>query len=367
MLLPLAAVVWHAVEGGWHGFWRDGDESRTRAALRLTIAPSLLVAAINAVIGTLIAWVLVRDDFPGKDFVNSLIDLPFALPTIVAGLTLLALYGPRSGLGINVAYTRVAVMLALLFVTLPFVVRSVQPVLLELDREMEEAARRWVPATSRSSGASCCRTCAGDHLGRGPRLRARGRRVRLGGADLGQPAVQDRGHLGVRLRVDRERRRERRGSSGRRALMGVSLGVLLLLVASSAWGRRYELGKPTASRATCALATHRDPGTPGGARLLPHVRARTGARLGGLTAPETLHASGSQSLIAAIAVPANTVFGVVCALLSSATDSPASPCSSRLIDLPFAVSPVVVGLSLVLVYGRTGWFGGWLTQIRHPA
>jgi sulfate/thiosulfate transport system permease protein len=95
---------------------------------------------INAVFGTLIAWVLVRDEFPGKGVVNSLIDLPFALPTIVAGLTLLAFYGPDSPVGLNVAYTRVSVALALLFVTLPFVVRAVQPVLLELDREMEQAA-----------------------------------------------------------------------------------------------------------------------------------------------------------------------------------------------------------------------------------
>jgi sulfate/thiosulfate transport system permease protein len=84
--------------------------------------------------------VLVRDSFRGKAFVNALIDLPFALPTIVAGLTLLALYGPRGPVGINIAYTRIAVVAALLFVTLPFVVRSVQPVLIELDREMEEAA-----------------------------------------------------------------------------------------------------------------------------------------------------------------------------------------------------------------------------------
>ncbi len=95
---------------------------------------------INAVIGTLVAWVLVRDDFPGKAVVNSLIDLPFALPTIVTGLTLLALYGPRSPFGINIAYQLVSIIIALLFVTLPFMVRSVQPVLLELDRDMEEAA-----------------------------------------------------------------------------------------------------------------------------------------------------------------------------------------------------------------------------------
>jgi sulfate/thiosulfate transport system permease protein len=93
------------------------------------------------VLGTVTAWVLVRDDFRAKGLVNAVIDLPFALPTIVAGLTLLALYGPKTPIGINVAFTRTAIVLALLFVTLPFVVRTVQPVLHELDRESEEAAR----------------------------------------------------------------------------------------------------------------------------------------------------------------------------------------------------------------------------------
>jgi len=108
--------------------------------LRLTLGLSAAVVAINAVTGTAIAWVLVRDRFPGKWAINALIDLPFALPTIVAGLTLLALYGPQGGVGVNLAFTRAGVLLALLFVTLPFVVRTVQPVLLELDEEMEEAA-----------------------------------------------------------------------------------------------------------------------------------------------------------------------------------------------------------------------------------
>jgi sulfate transport system permease protein len=93
------------------------------------------------VLGTITAWVLVRDDLPGKSFLNAVIDLPFALPTIVAGLTLLSLYGPKSPVGLHIAYTRASVVLAMLFVTLPFVVRSVQPVLLELDTEMEQAAR----------------------------------------------------------------------------------------------------------------------------------------------------------------------------------------------------------------------------------
>jgi sulfate transport system permease protein len=139
-LIPLAAVLFKSFENGPDAFWNAVSSPQAVAALRLTLIASLIVVLINVVAGTLIAWVLVRDEFPGKGIVNSLIDLPFALPTIVAGLTLLAFYGPDSPVGVNLAHTRVAVALALLFVTLPFVVRAVQPVLLELDREMEEAA-----------------------------------------------------------------------------------------------------------------------------------------------------------------------------------------------------------------------------------
>ena len=140
MLLPLAALVWSARSGGFATFWHQATQPEAMAALKLTLGLSAICAAVNAVAGTATAWVLVRDPFPGKGLVDSVIDLPFALPTIVAGLTLLALYGPGSPLGINVAFTRIGIVFALLFVTLPFVVRAVQPVLLELDDEMEEAA-----------------------------------------------------------------------------------------------------------------------------------------------------------------------------------------------------------------------------------
>ena len=140
VLLPLAALVWSARSGGFATFWHQATEPEAMSALKLTLGLSAVCAAINAVAGTATAWVLVRDQFPGKGLVDSVIDLPFALPTIVAGLTLLALYGPGSPLGIDVAFTRIGIVLALLFVTLPFVVRAVQPVLLELDEEMEEAA-----------------------------------------------------------------------------------------------------------------------------------------------------------------------------------------------------------------------------------
>lgn len=140
VLLPLAALVWRSRAGGWDTFWGAISTPQAVEALKLTFVLSAIVLAVNATVGTAIAWVLVRDEFPGKGAVNALVDLPFALPTIVAGLTLIALYGPRSPISLDVAYTRVAIVLALLFVTLPFVVRTVQPVLLELDREVEEAA-----------------------------------------------------------------------------------------------------------------------------------------------------------------------------------------------------------------------------------
>jgi len=141
VLLPLSAVVAAATEGGWSAFWRAVTTPQTAAAIRLTVGMAFAVTVVNVVMGTLIAWVLVRDRFAGKRLLEVLIDIPFALPTIVAGLVLLSLYGPKSPLGVNLANTRPAVFLAFLFVTLPFVVRTVQPVLAELDPEVEEAAR----------------------------------------------------------------------------------------------------------------------------------------------------------------------------------------------------------------------------------
>lgn len=140
VLLPLSAVVAVAVNGGWDGFVATLTNPQTAAALELTVLTSLGVAVLNVVMGTLIAWVLVRERFRGSRLLEVVIDVPFALPTIVAGLVLLALYGPSSPVGINVANTRAAVFLAFAFVTLPFVVRSVQPVLEQLDREAEQAA-----------------------------------------------------------------------------------------------------------------------------------------------------------------------------------------------------------------------------------
>jgi sulfate transport system permease protein len=140
VLIPLSAVVVKAQSGGWGGYWDTISNAQTWAAIKLTVKQSMLVTLVNIVMGTMIAWVIVRDRFFGKRALEVVIDVPFALPTIVAGLVLLSLYGPRSPIGINVANTERAVFLALAFVTVPFVVRTVQPVLEELELEVEEAA-----------------------------------------------------------------------------------------------------------------------------------------------------------------------------------------------------------------------------------
>ncbi len=140
VLLPLAAIAWQAAGGGWQAFWLAVTSHPALESLRVTLTISGGVTVVNTVFGLLIAWVLVRDDFVGKRLVDAIIDLPFALPTIVASLVMLALYGTNSPVGLHLQHTAWGVGVALAFVTLPFVVRAVQPVLLEIDRETEEAA-----------------------------------------------------------------------------------------------------------------------------------------------------------------------------------------------------------------------------------
>lgn len=147
VLIPLAALVLRSASLGWSEFVALALDRRVLAALRLSFLVSLAAAALNTVFGLLVAWVLVRYRFPGRRFVDAVIDLPFALPTAVAGIALTTLYAPNgwvgqflAPLGLKVAYTPLGILVALAFVSLPFVVRTVQPVLEELDPELEQAA-----------------------------------------------------------------------------------------------------------------------------------------------------------------------------------------------------------------------------------
>ncbi len=147
VLLPLAALVLRAASLGWSGVWDLVTEPRVLAALRTSFGLSLAAAAVNAVFGTLTAWVLVRYEFPGRRLLDAAVDLPFALPTAVAGIALAALYAPNGWIGalaapfeVRIAFTPVGIFIALVFVGLPFVVRTVQPVLAEAQQDVEEAA-----------------------------------------------------------------------------------------------------------------------------------------------------------------------------------------------------------------------------------
>ncbi|MBA5605455.1 sulfate ABC transporter permease subunit CysT [Duganella sp. FT3S] len=148
VLVPLSAVFLKTFTLSWDGFWAAVSSPRVLASYRLTFGAALVAGALNVVFGGIVAWVLVRYDFPGKRLVDALVDLPFALPTAVAGITLTALYSANGWfgrvlegvLGLKVAFTPLGVVVALTFIGLPFVVRTVQPVLEEAERELEEAA-----------------------------------------------------------------------------------------------------------------------------------------------------------------------------------------------------------------------------------
>ncbi|MCM2395109.1 sulfate ABC transporter permease subunit CysT [Rhizobium sp. S95] len=147
ILIPLAALIWRSAELGWQEFISIALDERTLRSLEVSFGSALIAAGINVVFGVVTAWVLVRYRFPGRRLLDAVIDLPFALPTAVAGISLAALYAPKgwigqlfAPLGIKIAFTPAGIVVALIFVGLPFIVRTVQPVMEELDREVEEAA-----------------------------------------------------------------------------------------------------------------------------------------------------------------------------------------------------------------------------------
>ena len=147
ILLPLSAILVNGLSAGPRAFWNDITNPLAAGALRLTLVTAVMTTALNVVMGTLTAYVLVRYDFPGRDLLNALVDLPFAIPTLVTGVMLVLLYGPQRTLGawleargVQVIFNTPGIVLALLVVTYPFVIRTVQPVLMELDRSLEEAA-----------------------------------------------------------------------------------------------------------------------------------------------------------------------------------------------------------------------------------
>ena len=359
-LIPLAAVLFKSFENGADAFWDAVSSPQAVAALKLTLIASVIVVLINAVFGTLIAWVLVRDEFPGKNIVNSLIDLPFALPTIVASLTLLAFYGPDSPIGVNIAYTRVAVVAALLFVTLPFVVRAVQPVLLELDREMEQAAESLGASRPPCSGGSSCRTS------RRPSSPGAGLAFARAVGEFGSlvlitgnlPNKTEAASYFIFSRVESD------DPVGAAAVSVVLLVVALVVLLFFGWLseealRHEEVRARFVALGYLALLL----GIPVALVFVNAFQDGIAAAWDAVTTPEAQHAFYLTLVMVAVAVPLNTIFGVLAALAIVRQRFRGRALLNALIDLPFAVSPVVVGLALLLVYGRRdGWVGQWFAD-----
>ena len=348
VLIPLAAVLVSAAGLGLGGFWDVVTQPQTAAALRLTVVESLAVTPLNVVMGTMLAWVLVRDRFWGKRLLDIFIDVPFALPTIVAGLVLLTLYGPKSPLGVNVANTRRAVFLALAFVTLPFVVRTVQPVLESLERDVEEAAaslgagrlttfRRvilpsLIPAIAAGAALAFARAISeyGSLVllsGNLPcRTEVASVRVYL------HPGRQPR--LGLRDRRDPAARRaaghRRCSTSSRGGWPAVATGTYCDAIPPPVrWGLRRDhrrLRRPAGGLAD-------------GAGLPERPRRGLGAMLESLREPEVAHALYLTVYITVFAVLINLVFGLTISILLVRYDFPGKrmlsarcstyPCRSR--------------------------------------
>ena len=244
VLLPLAAILWQGAGGGWHAFWLAISSNAALESFRVTLTISAGVALVNLVFGLLVAWVLTRDDFPGKRLVDSVIDLPFALPTIVASLVMLALYGPNSPVDLHLQHTKWGVGVALLFVTLPFVVRSVQPVLLELDRETEEAAaslgaNNWTIFTLVILPALLPSLLSGAGLAFSRAIGEFGSVVLIGGAVPGQTEVSSQW---IRTLIEND---DRTGAAAISiVLLVISFAVLFILrVVGSRAAKREELAR----------------------------------------------------------------------------------------------------------------------------
>ena len=386
VLVPLAALVAKAAGLTPSGFWHIVTAPRALAAYRLSFGAALLAALLNAGFGLLLAWVLARYRFPGRALVDALVDLPFALPTAVAGLTLTAVYSANGWLGrfleplgFRVAFTPLGVVLALTFVGLPFVVRTIQPVLEDLDAELEEAAAVL--------GASRLQTfrrivfpnllpplLTGFTLAFARALGEYGSIVFISG---NMPFRTEIAPLLIVTKL------EQYDTAGATAIALVLLVASFLLVftinalqrwtrrragASTVIGRGFRrapaLSDPPAVRAlllgTAFLALALLLVVPLGAVFAQALSKGLAAYVNAVTAPAALSAIRLTLLTAAIAVPLHVVFGVLAAWLVAKFRFPGRALLVSLIDLPFAVSPVIAGLVFVLLFGRQGFLGPFL-------
>jgi sulfate ABC transporter permease protein CysT/sulfate ABC transporter permease protein CysW len=386
VLVPLAALFVKTAGLSPAEFFRIVTAPRALAAYRLSFGAALAAALLNAVFGLLLAWVLARYRFPGRAFVDALVDLPFALPTAVAGLTLTAVYSANGWLGrflvplgLKVAFAPAGVVLALTFVGLPFVVRTVQPVLEDLDAELEEAAAVL--------GASRLQTfirvvfpnllpplLTGFTLAFARALGEYGSIVFISGN------MPFRTEIAPLLIVTKLEQYDTAGATAIALVLLVTSFVLVFTInvlqrwtrrragASTVIGRGFRLAPALADApalrrglvAAAFLFLALFLFVPLAAVFVQALAKGPAAYLAAITQPAALSAIRLTLLTAAIAVPLHLVFGVLAAWLIAKFRFRGKGLLVSLIDLPFAVSPVIAGLVFVLLFGRQGFLGPFL-------
>ncbi len=398
VLIPLSAIIWKTSTLSWHQFWIAISNPRVVASYKLTFLASFGGALLDSVFGFAIAWSSVRYTFPGRKLFDAVIDLPFALPTAVSGIALTAIYA-RTGwlgrylepLGIHAAYSRLGVLIALTFIGLPFVVRTLQPAIADLHVEIEEAAAilgatRW---------QTFCRVILPILL---PSILtgfslafARAGRIWLGDFHRRQYAHENRDHDAVdhdpprSIRLCRRHRDRHRHDgdfvldvagdqflavvefeplskdrltmtsvidSSARPLQGAERHAIF---ASPNWTRRILIGVSIGFLGLFLLL-------PLAAIIAEALCKGPGPYFKSFADPAARSAIKLTLITAAIAVPLNLVFGVAAAWCIAKFNFVGKSVLLTLIDLPIAVSPVISGLIYVLVFGLQGWFGQWLSD-----
>jgi sulfate ABC transporter permease protein CysW/sulfate ABC transporter permease protein CysT len=412
VLVPLGAAIWKSSDLSWAEFAAAVWSERAVAAYRLTFSASFQAAAINVVLGLVVAWTLVRYEFPGKRFVDALVDVPFALPTAVAGLVYASLYVGNGWLGqflvplgFEGAYSRTGIVLVLVFTGFPFVVRTVQPVLEEIDPESEQAAEtlganRWQIFRRVIFPVLLAPTLTGFTLAFARSVGEYGSVIFI---SSNMPFSTEIAPVLIVSRLEEFAYRE--ASAIAVVLLAVSFLLLVAINLLERWSQLGSAPKPLRSvfagigwpfarlarlfagsaiedpaRASPLLAkligvtprllTGLTLAIVGLLVLVPLVNVFAQALSGGVGAywrslvadPDTRHAILLTLIVAPLAVAMNTVFGIAAAYTISRFRFPGRALLTTLIDLPFSVSPVVAGLVFVLLFGLQTPFGAWLKE-----
>ncbi len=396
VLIPLAALFCRAWAMPWERFWHVVTEPRVLASYRLTFGASLIAAGINAVIGSIIAWSLVRYRFPGRKLMDALIDLPFALPTAVSGIALTAVYAQNGWIGsylapwgIQAAFSRLGVVLALTFIGLPFVVRTLQPAIEDLDAFDEEAAaslgaNRWQTFRRVITPALMPALLTGFALAFARALGEYGSVVFISG---NMPMKTEITSLLIITKLEQY---DYAGATAIATVMLVASFLLLLAVnALQWWAARREEPERDGRMNTQRLSSVRNGQSPTATvdpDWLRYLLIGTTCLLIGLLLALPLSIVFAEAfrhgmrayydsfcdaaawqaikltlICTAISLPLNTLFGLAAAWAIAKFEFRGKSLLITLIDLPFAVSPVISGLVFVLLFGLHGWLGHWLS------